>query len=126
MNGALLVTLAWILDVFLGPAFGGGTSAIARVFPLHFPQLLLTSQATDHGGPVGDLGWSLLWAVGLGGLAVPRLLAAIRPAPRPTGLTHPDPAIVPAPATAASTHPPPRPAPIARRPLAPPPPPADT
>ncbi len=118
MNGALLVTLAWILDVFLGPAFGGGTSAIARVFPLHFPQLLLTSQATDHGGPVGDLGWSLLWAVGLGGLAVHRLLAAIRPAPRPRGLTDADPEIVPARATAASTDTRLRPAPIAWRPLA--------
>ncbi|QGG94182.1 ABC transporter permease [Actinomarinicola tropica] len=83
MNGALLVTLAWILDVFLGPAFGGGTSALTRVFPLHFPQLLLTSQVTGHGGPVGDLAWSLLWAVGLGGFAVLRLLAVTATARRP-------------------------------------------
>lgn len=85
MNGALLVTLAWILDVFLGPAFGGGTSAFTRAFPLHFPQLLLTSQVTGHGGPAGDLVWSALWAFGLGGLALHRLLAVSRRLPRPAG-----------------------------------------
>lgn len=84
MNGALLVTLAWILDVFLGPGFGGGTSAITRIFPLHFPQLLLTSQVTGHGGPLADLAWSLLWAGGLSALAVYRLRATTAPAPRPT------------------------------------------
>ena len=82
MNGALLVTLAWILDVFLGPGFGAKTSVIARVFPLHFPQLVVTSQATGHGGPVGDVGWSLLWAAGLGGLALHRLLRVTRRPPR--------------------------------------------
>ena len=85
MNGALLVTLAWILDVFLGPGFGGGAATLTRVFPLHFPQLLLTSQTTGHGGPAGDLAWALLWAVGLGGLAVRRLLVVTRRAPRPVG-----------------------------------------
>lgn len=82
MNGALLVTLVWILDVFLGPAIGGGTSAITRAFPLHFPQLLLTSQATGHSGPAGDLAWALLWAAGLGALAVYRLVAVTAPARR--------------------------------------------
>ena len=82
MNGALLVTLAWILDVFLGPGFGGSSSAITRAFPLHFPQLLLTSQVTGHGGPAGDLAWSLLWVLALGGLAVHRLHAVTAPAPR--------------------------------------------
>lgn len=84
MNGALLITLLWILDVFLGPGLSGGTSAIARVFPLHFPQLLLTSQATGHGGPLGDVAWSGLWAGGLSAFAVLRLFALISPAPRPT------------------------------------------
>ena len=85
MNGALLITLAWILDVFLGPALGGGTSAITRVFPLHFPQLLLTSQATGHGGPLGDLAWSALWAAGLAGLTILRLFTVLKPAPTPVG-----------------------------------------
>jgi hypothetical protein len=81
MNGALLVTLAWILDVFLGPALSGGSSVLTRVFPLHFPTLVLTSQASGHGGSVGDLGWALAWAGGLSILAVLRLLRAARPAP---------------------------------------------
>lgn len=85
MNGALIVTLVWILDVFLGPGFGGGTSPVTRVFPLHFPQLLITNQATGHEGAPGDLGWSLLWATGLAGLACYRLLALTTPAPRPAG-----------------------------------------
>jgi hypothetical protein len=108
MNGALLVTLAWILDVFLGPGFGGATSAITRAFPLHFPQLLLTSQVTGHGGPVTDLVWSFLWAGGLGGLAVWRLLAATAPAPRPsrpalgqvTEASRPAPSLAPSDSTA--------------------------
>ena len=102
MNGALLVTLAWILDVFLGPGFGGGTSAVTRVFPLHFPQLLLTSQVTGHGGPVADLVWSLLWAGGLGVLAVRRLRATTAPAPRQAASTS-----APAVVRAARTAPPP-------------------
>ena len=80
MNGALLVTLAWILDVFLGPGLGRGSSALTRAFPLHFPQLLLTSQVTGHGGPLSDLVWSLVWAVGLGAVAIHRLRRITGPA----------------------------------------------
>ena len=104
MNGALLVTLVWILDVFLGPGFGGGTTALTRAFPLHFPQLLLTSQATGHSGPVGDLAWALLWAVGLGVLAIYRLVAVTAPKRRPrssgSAVSAPIPDVPPAPATA--------------------------
>lgn len=85
MNGALLVTLAWILDVFLGPALSGGSSALTRIFPLHFPTLVLTSQATGHAGPLGDLGWALIWAAALSLLAIFRLVAAAKPAPLPAG-----------------------------------------
>jgi hypothetical protein len=80
MNGALLITLVWILDVFLGPALGSGSSAVTWAFPLHFPTLVLTSQASGHAAPLGDVGWSLLWAVGLAALAVARLTATTRPA----------------------------------------------
>ena len=89
MNGALLITLAWILDVFLGPGLGAGSSAITRVFPLHFPTLVLTSQASGHAGPLGDVGWSLAWAVGLSALAVARLAATTRPAPAPVEAASP-------------------------------------
>ena len=81
MNGALLITLIWIFDVFLGPGLGAGSSAITRVFPLHFPTLVLTSQASGHAGPLGDVGWSVAWALALCALATMRLVATTRPAP---------------------------------------------
>ena len=83
MNGALLVTLAWVFDVFLGPAMGSGPSLVTRVFPLHFPTLVLTRQVTGHAGPLGDIGWSLVWAAGLSTIAVVRLASTTRPAPAP-------------------------------------------
>jgi hypothetical protein len=80
MNGALLVTLAWVFDVFFGPALGSGSLAVTRLFPLHFPTLVLTDQASGHSGPLGDVGWSLAWAAGLSIVAIVRLAATIRPA----------------------------------------------
>ena len=82
MNGALVVSVIWMLDVFVGAGLGGGSSVITRVFPLHFPTMVLTSQAAHHGGPIGDVGWSLIWAVGLSALAVARLALTTRPAKR--------------------------------------------
>ena len=35
MNGALLITLAWVFDVFFGPALGSSASGITRLLPLH-------------------------------------------------------------------------------------------
>ena len=83
MNGSLLVSLVWVFDVFLGPALTSGSSPMTRVFPLHFPTLVLTAQASGHAGPLGDVGWSMVWAVGLSILAVVRLVATTRPAPLP-------------------------------------------
>ena len=87
MNGALLVTLAWVFDVFLGPAMGSGPSVMTRLFPLHFPTLLLTRQATGHAGPLGDVGWSFVWAAGLSTLAIVRLVITTRLAPAPRAST---------------------------------------
>ena len=83
MNGSLLVSVVWVFDVFLGPALTSGSSPMTRVFPLHFPTLVLTAQASRHAGPVGDVGWSLVWALGLSIVAVVRLVATTRPAPEP-------------------------------------------
>jgi len=85
MNGALVVTLAWVFDVFFGPGMGSSSLVATRVFPLHFPTLVLTGQASGHAGPLGDVGWAVLWAVGLSGLAVARLVVTTRPAPAPAG-----------------------------------------
>lgn len=51
MNGSLLITLFWILDVFLGPALSSGSSSVTWAFPIHFPTLVLTGQASAHAGP---------------------------------------------------------------------------
>ncbi|MBF6558278.1 MAG: ABC transporter permease [Acidimicrobiales bacterium] len=78
MNGALIVTFIWMLNVFVGAGSGGGSSFVARIFPLHFPTQVLIGQASGHSGPIGDVGWSLLWAIGLSALAVARLASTTR------------------------------------------------
>ena len=110
MNGALLVTLAWVFDVFFGPALGPASTAMTRVFPLHFPTLVLIGQASGHAGPLGDVGWSMAWAVGLSVLAVVRLSSKNRPARAPDALK-----------AGAATHraPTPAPASASRHPIAP-------
>jgi hypothetical protein len=79
MNGALIVSVIWMLDVFVGSGVGGSTALFTRLFPLHFPTMILTSQAAHHAGPVGDLGWSLIWTIALCGLAIVRLSSTTRP-----------------------------------------------
>jgi hypothetical protein len=79
MNGALVVTTICLLDVFVGSGLGGSSSVITRVFPLHFPTMILTAQAANHGGPIGDVGWTAIWTAGLVTLAVVRLVWTTRP-----------------------------------------------
>jgi hypothetical protein len=79
MNGALIVSVIWMLDVFVGSGVGGSTGLFTRLFPLHFPTMILTSQAAHHAGPVGDLGWSLTWTIALCVIAVLRLSSTTRP-----------------------------------------------
>ncbi len=78
MNGSLIVVFVWIFDVFFGPAMGG-TAQVIRIFPLHFPTLLLTGVPSDHTGAVGDLGASLLWAAATVGAAAVALTFTTRP-----------------------------------------------
>lgn len=80
MNGSLTIIFAWMFDVFFGPAMGG-TSPLIRVFPLHFPTLVVTDVVSGHAGPLGDVGLSLAWAVGAVALAAAVLVATTRPAP---------------------------------------------
>lgn len=80
INGSLIVVFAWMFDVFFGPAMGG-TAGIIRVFPLHFPTLVVTDVASGHAGPLGDLGVSALWAAGALAVGTLALVATTRPAP---------------------------------------------
>ena len=83
LNGALVISLVWVFDVFFGPALGPGSSMATRLFPLHFPTLVLVGQASGHAGPLGDVGWSVVWGVGLATMATVRLALTTRPARRP-------------------------------------------
>ena len=74
INGSLVVVFIWMLDVFLGPAMAGGEMVVTRVLPSHFVTLVMLDAMTTHGGPLPDLGWALVWA--LGSLAVAALLLA--------------------------------------------------
>ena len=80
MNGALVVSVIWMLDVFVGSGVGGGIGAFTRFFPLHFPTMILTGQAAHHSGPLTNVGWSLIWTVGLAVVAAVRYASTIRPA----------------------------------------------
>lgn len=83
MNGALVVSVIWMLDVFVGSGLGGESSSVlTRLFPLHFPTMILTAQAAHHGGPIGDVGWTAVWILGLAGLAVWRIFTTTRPVRR--------------------------------------------
>ena len=78
MNGSLIVVFVWIFDVFFGPAMGG-TATVIRVFPLHFPTVVVTEVASDHAGRLGDLGWSLAWAALTTSVATISLTLTTRP-----------------------------------------------
>lgn len=79
INGSLIVVFVWMFDVFFGPAMGG-EAGIIRLFPLHFPTLVVTDVASGHAGPIGDLGISALWAAVMAVVAVVALTATTKPA----------------------------------------------
>jgi hypothetical protein len=80
LNGSLIVVFVWMFDLFLGPAMGGSSRVLTRVFPTHFPTLIMINVATRHAGPLGDLGASLVWTIGGLALATIALVATTRPA----------------------------------------------
>ena len=64
VNGAVVILLIWMVDVFFGPGGSGGDYVISRFFPTHFVTLWMVDLPSHHGGRLGDLGISLVWAVG--------------------------------------------------------------
>jgi hypothetical protein len=79
MNGSLLIIFIWIFDMFLSPAMGIDSVAL-RVFPLHFPTIVVTDMVSGHAGSLGDLGISLAWAGGAMALALVALVTTTKPA----------------------------------------------
>ncbi len=69
VNGSLIVIFIWMFDVFLGPGMGGSEIWITRLFPSHFITLMMLDTPSTYAGPIGDLGWALVWTFGSLGLA---------------------------------------------------------
>jgi hypothetical protein len=79
LNGSLIIVFIWIYDTFFSPAMGRTVSPILRLFPLHFPTLVVTDVASGHSGPLGDIGLSAVWAIAAVGVAVVALVHTTRP-----------------------------------------------
>jgi hypothetical protein len=87
VDGSLVLVFVWMFDVFLGPGMGRTDALLTRAFPSHFPTLVMLDASTSHGGPLGDLGVSLVWTVGGLVVAFAVLLRTTRAprSPRPPG-----------------------------------------
>ncbi|MDQ2813098.1 MAG: ABC transporter permease [Actinomycetota bacterium] len=64
LNGTLLILFVWIIDVFLGPAFGTAGTAATRVLPTHYVTLWMTGLQPGHARMPASLGWALAWTTG--------------------------------------------------------------
>lgn len=64
VNGAVVILLIWMIDVFVGPAGSGGDFVFTRWFPTHFVTLWMVDTPSHHAGRLGDLGLALIWVVG--------------------------------------------------------------
>ena len=64
VNGAVIILLIWMIDVFVGPAGSGGDYVFTRWFPTHFVTLWMVETPSHHAGQLGDLGLGWVWMVG--------------------------------------------------------------
>lgn len=64
VNGAVIILLIWMIDVFVGPAGSGGDYVLTRWFPTHFVTLWMVDTPSHHAGRLGDLGLASVWIVG--------------------------------------------------------------
>ncbi|MEO7589220.1 MAG: ABC transporter permease [Arachnia sp.] len=79
VNGSLVIVFIWMFDVFLGPAMGESDVFVTRLFPTHFPTLVMLDASTTHAGSLGDVGASLVWTIGGLTLAFVTLLLTTGP-----------------------------------------------
>lgn len=63
VNGAVVILLIWMVDVFFGPSLGTD-KLFARFFPTHFVTLWMVDLPSRHGGRLGDLRIALVWLAG--------------------------------------------------------------
>lgn len=64
VNGTVLISFVWIMDVFFGPAVASADRIATRWLPTHFVTLWMVDLPSRHGGRIGDLGWALVWLIG--------------------------------------------------------------
>ncbi len=86
VNGSLVIVFIWMFDVFLGPAMGESDAFVTRLFPSHFPTLVMLDASTTHAGPLGDVGASLVWT--LGGLALAFITLLLTTGPLRSRVAH--------------------------------------
>ena len=78
LNGSVVVLFVWIVDVFFGPAMGATDNVATRLLPTHYVTLWMIDLPSGHSGPVGDLGWALIWTVSAIGAAWALIAARTR------------------------------------------------
>jgi ABC-2 family transporter protein len=83
VNGAVVILLIWMIDVFVGPAGSGGDYVLTRWFPTHFVTLWMVDTPSHHAGRLGDLGLASVWLVGALVVAAVFVAAGSRTARRP-------------------------------------------
>jgi hypothetical protein len=82
VNGAVIILLIWMIDVFVGPAGSGGDYVLTRWFPTHFVTLWMVDTPSHHAGRLGDLGLASVWMVGALAVAGTVVVAGSRTARR--------------------------------------------
>lgn len=78
VNGAVVILLIWMVDVFFGPGGSGGDKPVSRFFPTHFVTLWMVDLPSHHGGRLGDLGIAAGWVIGAGVVCAGVLAASSR------------------------------------------------
>jgi hypothetical protein len=78
LNGSIIVLFVWIVDVFFGPAMGAADNIATRFLPTHYVTLWMINLPSGHSGPIGDLGWALIWTVSAVGAAWALIAARTR------------------------------------------------
>ncbi|TDW28878.1 ABC transporter permease [Cryobacterium psychrophilum] len=80
LNGSVIVLFVWIVDVFFGPAMSAGDNVATRLLPTHYVTLWMIDLPSGHSGPVGELGWALIWTASAVGAACALIIARTRTA----------------------------------------------
>lgn len=79
LNGSLVVLFIWMFDMFLGPGFTASHAPVLRLFPTHYPTLVMLDLDSGHSSATTDLIISAGWAVASLTVAAWLLVRTTRP-----------------------------------------------